>query len=255
MRLKLLVQYDGRGFHGWQKQDGLPTVQGAILDAFQELGETVGEMAAAGRTDAGVHAWGQVVHVDVAKNMQLIKYLGGLNRFLPESVRVARVAEVEADFHARYSALSRHYTYLLWDRRVLRPDLVGRVGHCVHPLDVEKMRHAIDVIGLGEMDFSGFRDAECQSSTPLCRILHFDIQRDSESLLRVTIGADHFLHHMVRNLLGTLVEIGSGKRPVTGLADVLAAKDRKLAAMTYSADGLYFERVDYKEHSELQFVA
>lgn len=254
MRLKLLVQYDGRGFHGWQKQEGLPTVQGAILDAFHQLGETVGDMMAAGRTDAGVHAWGQVIHADVTKNMQIIKYLGGINRFLPAAVRVTRVAEVETDFHARYSALSRHYTYLLWDRRILRPDLVGRVGHSRRPLDLEKMKQAIELIGLGEMDFSGFRDAECQSSTPLCRLLCFDIQRVDEGLLRVDIGADHFLHHMVRNLLGTLVEIGSDKRPVSGLADVLAARDRRQAAMTYSADGLYFNRVEYKNHLEIQSI-
>lgn len=254
MRLKLLIQYDGRAFYGWQKQNDFPSVQGAFLDAFRQLKLelTDGKIVGAGRTDAGVHAWGQVAHVDVEKRMPLFKYMGGLNRFLPPSVRVMRVAEVEEDFHARFTATARHYTYLLWDGRVMRPDLLGRAGHSIYPLDLEKMQEAIALLGLGNLDFTSFRDADCQSSTPVCELLHFSIARDRDGLLRLDIGANHFLHHMVRNLLGTLVEVGVGKRPPQGLADALHARDRRAAGMTFPPDGLYFARVDYKDHVELE---
>lgn len=258
MRLKLLVQYDGSGLHGWQAQQEIPTVCGKLEKAFRELGVFgPGDplvMVAAGRTDAGVHAWGQVVHVDVPKKMPLIKYLDGLNRFLPASIRVVRVAEVDAEFHARFDATGRHYKYLLWDRRQLRPDLVGRVGHVRHPMDVERMAQALELLGVGEMDFSSLRDAECQAKTPFCTLRYARIYRDSNRLVVLEIGADRFLHHMVRNLMGVLVEIGAGKQEPEWIQEVMNSKDRTKAGVTFSPYGLYLAGVDYPPHGEKAVV-
>lgn len=254
MRLKLHLQYDGGPFCGWQFQPGVPTVCGTLMHAFKELGVGEVEVAAAGRTDAGVHAWGQVVHVDVAKKMPLIKYLDGLNRFLPAAVRVVRVAEVEESFHARFDAKSRHYKYLLWDRRQLRPDLVGRVGHVRQEMNVSAMAQALELLGVGEMDFTSLRDAECQAKTPVCTLLYAKIVRESNGLIMVSVGADRFLHHMVRNLMGVLVEVGAGKRKPEWIQDVMVAKDRTKAGVTFAAEGLYLAEVEYPAHVELDSI-
>jgi tRNA pseudouridine38-40 synthase len=263
MRLKLLLQYDGRGLYGWQAQQAqhereFPSVQGHLAAAFHQLIQEDVEPVAAGRTDAGVHAVGQVVHVDVAKKMPLIKYLDGLNRFLPAQIRVARVAAVGEDFHARYSATRRRYRYLLWNSRQLRPDLAGRVGLVRRPLEVGKMAAALKKLPLGEHDFSSYRDAECQARTPVCRLIGRRLTVGEEPLggrlVAVDWTADHFLHHMVRNLMGTLVQIGQGKRPAEDLARLLEKKDRRLAGPTFAPDGLYLMGVDYPRHRESDVV-
>lgn len=254
------MQYDGRGLHGWQHQRehgvALPTVQGLLAGA---LGQMLGGMeiapdslVPAGRTDAGVHAWGQVVHVDVPKELPLMKFVDGMNRFLPPSVRVIRAARVADDFHARFDAVARRYVYLLSDRRQLRPDLVGRVGHFSRPLDDVAMAAALAKMGLGEMDCSGLRDAECQGRHPFCEIIEHQVGRDGEGVIRLEIEANRFLHHMVRTLVGTLVLVGDGKQPVDFLAQVLANRDRRLAGANFSPDGLYLAAVRYKPHREIE---
>ena len=244
-RLRLTVQYDGGAYYGWQKQDGLPTVQSKLQDALAQIVGHEVDVQGAGRTDRGVHAWGQVAHVDVAKDLEIIKYLGGMNRFLPDDIRVVDVEKVGDDFHARYSGKARHYVYRLWNARQLRPDLVGHAGHVLLPLDTELMRAAVALMPLGESDFKGFQDAECQSKVSLCDLMYLRFVEEAPNLWRLEIAANHFLHHMVRNIMGTLVEIGLGKRPVTGLVDALAAQDRTQAGMTFEADGLYLIQVDY----------
>jgi tRNA pseudouridine38-40 synthase len=261
MRLKLTLQYTGTGLYGWQAQSKprkLPTVQGHLIDAFKSLKVQASEPVAAGRTDAGVHALGQTVHVDVEKRLELIKFWGGLNRFMPDSIRVTRVAEVENDFHARFSALQRHYRYLIYTGRDLPPHLVGKVGHVRNSLNFKIMNNALKKLKYGEHDFSAFRDAECQSRTPICRLItrKLLLTRDAlgTPLIAMDIAADHFLHHMVRNIVGTLVEVGEGKRNERALVDLIKTKDRKLAGMTFSPDGLYFMAVKYPRHKELDVV-
>ena len=244
-RLKLTIQYDGTAYYGWQIQDGLPSVQGELAQALAQIVEHEVEIMGAGRTDKGVHAWGQVAHADVAKDLDVIKYLGGMNRFLPEDIRVIGVEKVDEHFHARFSATARHYVYRLWNARHLRPDLVGHAGHMAVPLDMAAIRAAVEDFPLGEHDFKGFQDAECQSRVSLCDLHHLRWVQEAEYLWRLEIGANHFLHHMVRNIMGTLVEIGLGKRPTTGLMDVIEGQDRSRAGMTFAPDGLYLSKVIY----------
>ncbi|RYG58806.1 MAG: tRNA pseudouridine(38-40) synthase TruA [Alphaproteobacteria bacterium] len=245
VRLKLTIQYDGGAYYGWQKQDGLPSVQGALEDALKQIVEHDVEVQGAGRTDRGVHAWGQVCHVDVAKDLPEIKYIGGMNRFLPDDIRVTDCEKVDESFHARYSGKARHYVYRLWNARHLRPDLAGHAGHVVQPLDWELMQAAVGLMPLGESDFKGYQDAECQSKVSLCDLFYIRWMKEADDMWRMEIAANHFLHHMVRNLVGTCVDIGLGKRPVTGLVDALEAQDRSKAGMTFEADGLYLSKVDY----------
>lgn len=265
MRLKLTLQYTGTGLYGWQAQlkpRKLPTVQGHLVDAFRQMKLGSVEAVAAGRTDAGVHALGQVVHVDVAKRLDLIKFWGGLNRFLPPSIRVMRVAEVEDTFHARFSAKVRSYRYLIYTGRELPPHLAGRAAH-MRPakgggLNFKRMNEALKKLKYGQHDFSAFRDAECQSKTPVCRLVtrKLTLTRDAVGtpLIALDIAADHFLHHMVRNLVGTLIEVGEGKRDARGLIDVLLTKDRTQAGPTAVPEGLYLNNVTYPRHKELDSV-
>lgn len=271
MRLKLTLHYNGFGLHGWQRQEGkgnlsgkeLPTVEGALLTAWRELsGEHLGNDAfqAAGRTDAGVHALGMVVHVDTGwvHAATPIKVLDGLNHFLPETIRVVRVAVVDEHFHARFSGVARHYRYVLYNGRVMRPDWLGRAGHERRPLDGTRLREALDHLPLGEHDFSGFRDAECQSQTAMCRLLAREVVDAGEGFYHLRFSANHFLHHMVRNMVGTLVECalmadeGKGRRPrpLDDMLTVLQSKNRVHAGPTFASHGLYFLGVEYPPHPE-----
>lgn len=244
-RVKLTVQYDGAVFYGWQMQEGHPTVQGCLVEALQKIVQHEVKIIGAGRTDRGVHAWGQVCHADVEKVLPPIKYIDGMNRFLPHTIRVTHAELVDESFHARFSAKARHYVFRLWNGRQLRPDLLGHVGHIVGELDFAAMQEAVEMMPLGLSDFSGFRDADCQSKVTLCRLHYLRFVKVGQDEWQLEISANHFLHHMVRNIMGTLVEIGQGKRPVTGLVDALNAEDRAMAGMTFDADGLYLSQVDY----------
>ncbi len=249
VRLKITLQYDGQAYYGWQIQEGLPSVQGALAHALEQLVEHDVKLVGAGRTDRGVHAWGQVAHADVAKDLTDFKFITGMNRFLPKDIRVVAVEHVGEDFHARFSATARHYVYRLWNARVMRPDLRGHAGHVPLPLDIEAIQAAVQTLPPGEYDFKGFQDAECNSRVSLCDLHHLrwvkESLGDSGNLWRLEIGANHFLQHMVRNIMGTLIEIGQGKRPTTGLLDVLAAQNRAQAGLTFTPDGLYLSRVVY----------
>lgn len=260
-RLKLTLQYHGGAFGGWQFQprQGAPTkpsVQGALAEALGQLWGAVtvdpSTIVAAGRTDAGVHATAQVCHVESPRPLPTIKYCDGLNHFLPPTLRVTRVAWVEDAFHARYSATGRGYTYTLLNARVMSPHACGLVGHVVAPLDHAAIQDAIGHIPLGvDTDFSCFRDAECQSKTPFCTLYRCTWapapQADTYQLI---LSGNRFLHHMVRNIMGTLVEVGLHQRSPDSLSALLAGKNRRLAGPTFSPDGLYLTAVGYPLHTE-----
>ncbi|MFZ2587762.1 MAG: tRNA pseudouridine(38-40) synthase TruA [Alphaproteobacteria bacterium] len=271
MRLKLHLQYLGTGLYGWQRQEGkgnttgleLPTVEGHLISAWANLtGEIAPDFQAAGRTDAGVHALGQVVHIDTLwpHAATPIKVLDGLNHFLPSTIRVVRVAQVEDSFHARFAGHQRHYRYILSTTRVMRPDWFGRAGHDRRPLDIARMAEALTHLPLGEHDFSGFRDAECQSQTPMCNLTHRSLVEAGEGFVHLYFSANHFLHHMVRNMVGTLVECAlvadstRQPRPVADMARVLENRDRRHAGPTFGPEGLYFLGVDYPPHAEAHAV-
>jgi tRNA pseudouridine38-40 synthase len=200
-------------------------------------------VTAAGRTDRGVHARGQVAHFDTEAARPPSAWVRGVNAFLPDSVAVLWSLELSAEFHARHSALGRTYRYELLNRPV-RPAVDStRIGWFHAPLDVEAMREASRAL-LGEHDFSAFRAAECEAKTPVRTVQSLEIARSGERI-EFVIKANAFLHHMVRNLVGSLVYVGCGRQPVSWIAELLASRDRRRAAPTFGAEGLYLEKVDY----------
>ena len=244
MRIALGVEYDGTAFHGWQTQPGGGTVQDALESALAQIaGERI-VLVCAGRTDAGVHATGQVAHFDSAVERPLTAWVRGVNALLPRAVAVRWAQPVGENFHARFSALARRYRYLLLNRPQ-RPGVGhGRIGWFHRSLDVERMQQAAARV-LGEHDFSAFRAADCQAKNPV-RTMHAAHVRRFGELIVFDFEANAFLQHMIRNLVGSLVYIGQGRQPVAWMSDLLTMKDRRLAAPTFAADGLYLVGVRYE---------
>lgn len=246
MRIALGVEYCGTHFRGWQSQAGGGTVQNALEKALREIAGTPVGVLCAGRTDAGVHATQQVVHFDAPVERPLTAWVRGVNSHLPDGVAVRWAQPVGEEFHARFSARGRRYRYLLLNRPQ-RPGLwQGRVGWFHLPLDLSAMRDASARL-LGEHDFSAFRAAECQAKSPIKTMTHASV-RQFGTLYVFDFEASAFLHHMVRNLVGTLVYIGKGMQPAGWVDELLQMRDRKLAAPTFSPDGLYFRGPVYEPH-------
>lgn len=243
MRIALGIEYDGVPFCGWQTQPGGGAVQDALEGALAQFANAKVDVVAAGRTDAGVHATAQVVHFDAPVERAVASWVRGTNTFLPPSLRVTWACEVAADFHARYSATARTYDYLLQNDSVAPAVLHGKVGWYHRPLDAAAMQAAAQMI-VGEHDFSAFRDAQCQAKTPV-RQMHSASVRRHGDLIALRFTANAFLHHMVRNLVGSLVYIGAGKHPVGWMAELLETRDRRNAAPTFAPDGLYLSGIDY----------
>ena len=243
MRLALGIEYAGSAFCGFQSQPSHCGVQDALEEAIAQIaGHPVG-VVAAGRTDAGVHALSQVVHFDATVARPATAWVRGVNAHLPAAVAVLWAQEVGDDFHARFAATARHYTYLLQNRPE-RPALgAGRVGWYHRPLDVAAMQAAAAAL-VGTHDFSSFRAAECQARSPVKTLSRASVTAN-DRLVRFDFSASAFLHHMVRNLVGSLVYVGAGRQPAGWIADLLAARDRTRAAPTFAADGLYFAGADY----------
>ncbi|MFZ2855572.1 MAG: tRNA pseudouridine(38-40) synthase TruA [Rhodocyclaceae bacterium] len=246
MRIALGIEYDGSAFHGWQTQPGGGTVQDALEAAMRRIAGVPLDVVCAGRTDAGVHGTGQVVHFDTSLERPLTAWGRGVNTFLPPSVAVRWVQPVADDFHARFSAHGRRYRYLLLNRPQ-RPGLWhGRAGWYHQPLDVEAMQQAAALL-VGEHDFSAFRAAQCQARSPIKTLRQADVRRIGD-LVVFDFEASAFLHHMVRNLVGSLVYVGQGKHPPGWIATLLGEADRRLAAPTFAAAGLYLVGVQYEAH-------
>lgn len=237
-RLALGIEYCGTAFRGWQSQVGGGTVQDALEAALAAIAGTPVATLCAGRTDAGVHATQQVVHFDAPVERPLSAWVRGVNSHLPEGVAVRWAQPVDDAFHARFSATGRRYRYLLLNRPQ-RPGLwQGRVGWHHLPLDLAAMQDACGRLP-GEHDFSAFRAAECQAKSPVKQMTAASVRR-AGPLFVFDFAASAFLHHMVRNLVGTLVHVGKGAQAPGWVDELLRAKDRRLAAPTFAADGLYF---------------
>ncbi len=246
MRIALGIEYCGTAFHGWQSQAGGGTVQDALEAALREIAGVPVGVLCAGRTDAGVHATHQVAHFDTLVERPLTAWVRGVNSHLPAGVAVRWAQPVAEEFHARFSARGRRYRYLLLNRPQ-RPGLwQGRVGWFHLPLDLTAMQAASARL-LGEHDFSAFRAADCQAKSPIKTMSRAEV-RQCGNMFVIDFEASAFLHHMVRNLVGTLVYIGKGAQQAGWVDELLQMKDRKLAAPTFSPDGLYFRGPVYEPH-------
>lgn len=247
-RLKMVVEYDGTPFHGWQIQADppVPTIEGSILAAFTVLAGTPPEaLIAAGRTDAGVHATHMTCHLDTFAKLPINKIQTGLNRFLPHTIAIRQIAEVDQYFHARYSCIGRKYTYKILNRRNRSPLYHQRAEHVPHKLNLAEMQRAAKMLE-GTHDFSSFRSAECQGKSPVTTLKTLTVSRDEEDILHLQLEGTTFLYNMVRIIAGTLIEVGSGKRTAEDIKTLLNQKDRTKAGKTASPHGLYFTAALYK---------
>lgn len=237
------VEYDGSAFCGWQVQAGQRTVEAALLDAVARVADQRTPIVCSGRTDSGVHAVGQIIHFDATARRAPRSWLLGANAYLPADVSLRWVRPVPEHFHARYSALSRTYRYLILNRPTRSALARARATWLHGMLDVPAMQRAAGLL-LGEHDFSAFRAAHCQSRSPVRRLDTLDVRRDGDWLI-IDATANAFLHHMVRNLVGLLVHIGRGDATPEWASEVLACRDRTRAAATAPPDGLYLHHVRY----------
>lgn len=249
MRIAIALEYDGRGFCGWQSQPSGCGIQDHLEKAVAEIAGEKLAVTAAGRTDTGVHASFQVAHFDVVAARPITAWVRGVNTYLPDGIAVAWAREVAEDFHARFAVEERGYRYVLLNHPV-RPGLMaGKVGWHHRPLDAEAMQAAAERL-LGRHDFSAFRAAECQARSPEKELRQASINRQGDFLL-CDFRADGFLHHMVRNIMGCLVHVGAGQADPEWMDELLAHKDRTRAAPTFMADGLYLSHIRYPSRFEL----
>lgn len=246
MRIALKIEYDGSQYHGWQAQQELRTVQYHLQEVLSKVANEPIEVVCAGRTDTGVHATHQIVHFDTNNHRSLRAWIHGTNSLLPKDMCVRNAFNVPDEFHARYSALLRRYRYVIFNSSI-RPGLLrSHVSWQYRQLDHVAMNKAAQHL-VGEHDFTTFRSVECQSKTPIRDIKSIKVFRTSHFVV-IDITANAFLHHMVRNIAGVLMAVGSGKQNEQFVPEILQAKDRKLGAETASPYGLYLVGVTYPEH-------
>jgi len=246
-RVAIIFEYDGRAFHGWQQQkSGVRSVQQELARAVSKVADQPVDLVCAGRTDARVHASFQVAHFDASATRSLRSWVMGMNTGLPEDISVHWAGNGVADFHARFSAIYRRYRYVILNRPVRPGILRGQVSWTFRALDADSMNRAAQVL-VGEHDFSSFRAAGCQSRTPIRYLERISVTRKGEYVV-LDVQANAFLHHMVRNIAGALIAVGSGSQSEGWVRDVLASKSRRLAGVTAPSDGLYLVDVGYPEH-------
>lgn len=249
MRIALGIEYDGTDFLGWQRLSHGRTLQGEVEAALSFVADHPLDVTCAGRTDAGVHARCQVVHFDSVATRSERAWTLGANSRLPPDIAVLWAREVDESFHARFGAHARRYRYVLLNRPI-RAALDARfMAWEGVPLDAQRMHAAAQAV-LGENDFSAFRTAQCQARTPMRNVHSISVTRLRE-LVSIEVQANAFLHHMVRNLVGSLLMIGRGERPIEWMAELLQGRDRKLAGPTASASGLSFLGPRYAAHWNL----
>jgi tRNA pseudouridine38-40 synthase len=249
IRIALGIEYDGTGYHGWQKQLDLISIQAVLEAAISKIADQEIKIYCAGRTDAKVHATGQVIHFDYVPSLNnnkirdLKAWTRGVNSVLPNDIAVSWAKVVDNNFHARFSAIARQYKYTIYCHEHIKPLLNNQALWVYRQLDVEKMQQACKYL-LGEQDFSCFRSSECQAKTPVKNIIFANIMSNNGFIV-LDIKANAFLHHMVRNIVGCLLAVGLNNRPPEWIAEIIQLKDRKKAAKTAPAHGLCLVAVDY----------
>ena len=250
-RIALCIEYQGTGFNGWQAQKdaAISTVQETLESAISKVADQAIKVHCAGRTDKGVHASAQIVHFDTTNERPLKAWVKGCNALLPNTVVVRWAKQVDPDFHARFSALSRRYCYLIYNNNIPSALLQGQVSSHYFPLNEESMHDAGPFL-LGERDFSSFRGAGCQSNTAMRNVSHIKVERTGD-FLKVDIRANAFLLHMVRNIVGVLLEVGEGQREPAWVKYLLEQKDRRQGGITAPPDGLYLLEVEYPDKYQL----
>jgi tRNA pseudouridine38-40 synthase len=245
MRIALGIEYNGHGFYGWQAQENLLTIQGSLESALSHIASEPITVFCAGRTDAGVHATGQVVHFDTNVTRVMRAWVFGPNALLPPGIAVCWAQEVPEEFHARHSAIARKYRYVIYNYPARPALLAGRVCWRYDVLNIATMQQAGNYL-IGEHDFSAFRSSKCESKSPMRNVHSIDVQRVNDYIF-IDVTANAFLHHMVRNIVGVLLEVGSGYKEPEWAQNVLHSKDRRQAAVTADAAGLYLIKVEYSK--------
>jgi len=243
------LEYDGTRYHGWQTQNGVATVQATLELAVSRVAAHPARVHCAGRTDAGVHALGQVVHFETTAERSERAWVLGTNVNLPPDCSVRWAHPVPDDFHARFSATTRHYLYRILTRSTRSAIERDRALWVHHPLDLGAIREAAVVL-VGEHDFTSFRALACQAKSPIRRVHYLELTRADE-IIELRVGANGFLHHMVRNIVGVLLAIGRGEAPVDWTTQLLRLRDRTLGGVTAPPQGLFLIRVDYPERFAL----
>ena len=243
------IEYDGSHYHGWQAQEGLRTLQSELELALSKVADSPIELACAGRTDKGVHAVGQVANFTTEVNRPLKSWLLGTNTNLPKDIAIHWIREIDETFHARYSAMSRRYHYIIFNRPVRSALYARRMSWHYPALDANKMHEAGQHL-VGEHDFQSYRAAECQSRTSIREVKALNVHRQGDLIL-IDITANAFLHHMVRNIAGVLMMIGEGRQDPQWAHEVLLSKDRTAAGTTAHPYGLYLVHVEYPAIHEL----
>lgn len=249
MRLALGVEYDGSGFSGWQFQDHSRSVQEEVEKALSKVANHPLRVHCAGRTDTGVHATGQVIHFDTEVQREMRSWVFGANANLPKEVAILWAKPVQDEFHARFSAIRRRYRYVIFNRHVRPTFLAYRTSWCYRELDIERMSAAAQYL-IGQHDFSSYRAVACQAKSPVREVYELSVSRHAE-LIYIDIEANAFLHHMVRNIAGVLMEIGRGEQEPVWAREVLEYRDRALGGVTAPPYGLYLTKVTYPENHQI----
>ncbi len=249
MKFALGIEYDGRFYHGWQKQKEVPSIQSSLEYALSTIANEPITVCCAGRTDAGVHAIGQVAHFETNVQRSADAWLFGINTKLPEDIAVHWVVPVMNDFHARFSAISRSYRYIIYNNHIRPALLKNNITYFSRPLDDKKMERAGQCL-LGENDFTSFQTSQCQSHSPRRNMTYLRIIRHGRYLV-TDIKANAFVYRMVRNIIGSLMEVGCGNKPEYWIRDLLMLRQRILAGPTAPAEGLYLTEVKYPSHFSL----
>lgn len=239
------VEYDGSQFKGWQIQKGVETVQQAVENAIGSVADETVRIHCAGRTDAGVHATGQVIHFQTCKQRDLYSWLRGINSNLPRTISIPWIKQVDDEFHARFSAISREYRYIYYLRRISPAILKSYLTWEYRNLDLFRMRKAARYL-LGQHDFTGYRSVACQAKSPVRTIEYLKIEQQRE-FVYFDIKADGFLHHMVRNIAGVLASIGCDEKSIFWTKEILESKDRRKGGVTAPPNGLYLTKVNYPD--------